>query len=154
MGEVFGWFGLVLGQVAAWPQVLKLRRASGRGISLLSYGLWIGSMSLYLAHAISIDDTVMTVAIPVALVPNTLITVILVRRWIVSRRRADHPPATASEGGVRKVGARSVHRPRRLQPEGTHLLADRAGSTLEQVLPQKLAGPTKLRFDGVDRRSE
>lgn len=90
MGDVYGWIGLVLGQVVAWPQVLKLRREQGSGVSLLTYALLLVSMSLYLAHAVEIHDTVTIVSVPVAFVPNVLIAVTLVRRRIAG------PPARTS----------------------------------------------------------
>lgn len=89
MGDVYGWIGLVVGQAVAWPQVLKLRREHGSGVSLLTYALLLVSMSLYLAHAIEIHDTVTIVSVPVAFVPNVLIAVTLIRRRI-----ADPPAGT------------------------------------------------------------
>jgi len=134
MGDVYGWIGLVLGQIVAWPQVLKLRRAPGSDISLLSYGLLLVSMSLYLAHGIEIGDTVTIVSVPLALLPNTMITVTLIRRRIAAR-------VLASERRMAIVARPRSVEPRRLHPEGPHLLADRARSPLEQAPPQQVAGP-------------
>ncbi len=82
MGDAYGWIALVLGQVVAWPQVLKLHRDQGSGVSLLTYALLLVSMSLYLAHAVEIHDTVTIVSVPLAFVPNVLIAVTLIRRRI------------------------------------------------------------------------
>jgi uncharacterized protein with PQ loop repeat len=95
MGDVYGWIGLALGQVVAWPQVLKLRREGGSGVSLLTYALLLVSMSLYLVHAIEIHDAVTIVSVPVAFVPNVLIVVTLLRR-----RRVD--PTARTTSGYRR----------------------------------------------------
>lgn len=101
VGDVYGWIALMLGQIVAWPQVLKLRRDEGNGVSLLTYGLLLVSMSLYLAHAIEIRDTVTIVSVPTALVPNVLIAATLLRRRIATRSiasgpRVATPPASGS----------------------------------------------------------
>lgn len=80
MGEVAGWASVVLGQLVSWPQVWKLRRERGEGVSLLSYGLLLVSMLLYLSHAVSIHDVVTMVAVPLSLLPNVVIASVLVRR--------------------------------------------------------------------------
>lgn len=80
MGQVWGWIAVGLGQLVSWPQILKLRCERGEGISLMSYGIVMVSMSLYLLHAISIGDTVTIVSVPLSLVPNLLIAAVLVRR--------------------------------------------------------------------------
>lgn len=91
MGDVYGWIGLMLGQTVAWPQVLKLRRDEGNGVSLLTYGLLLVSMALYLVHAIEIRDTVTIVSVPAAFVPNVLIAVTLLRRRIATRSITSGP---------------------------------------------------------------
>lgn len=48
MGDTFGWIGLGIGQLVAWPQVMKLRRDGSGGVSLLTYVLLLLSMALYL----------------------------------------------------------------------------------------------------------
>ncbi|MBI3648650.1 MAG: hypothetical protein HY240_07880 [Actinobacteria bacterium] len=98
MGDVYGWIGLVLGQGVAWPQVLKLRREPGSGVSLLTYALLLVSMSLYLAHAVEIHDTVTIVSVPVAFVPNVLIAFTLVRRRIAGAA-ARTPDVTLEPSG-------------------------------------------------------
>ncbi len=111
MGDAYGWIALVLGQVVAWPQVLKLHRDQGSGVSLLTYALLLVSMSLYLAHAVEIHDTVTIVSVPLAFVPNVLIAVTLIRRRIAG------PPAhttsrslTSSQGDPACVGGEAVGR--------------------------------------------
>lgn len=91
MGDPYGWIGLVLGQIVAWPQVLKLRRDEGNAVSLLTYGLLLVSMSLYLAHAIQIRDTITIVSVPAAFIPNVMIAVTLLRRRIATRSMASGP---------------------------------------------------------------
>lgn len=105
MGDVYGWIGLMLGQIVAWPQVLKLRRERGSGISLLSYALLLVSMSLYLAHAIEIRDTVTIVSVPLAFVPNVLIAVTLVRRRIAGPPARTPSLSLASSGVDPAFGA-------------------------------------------------
>lgn len=105
MGDVYGWIGLMLGQIVAWPQVLKLRRERGSGISLLSYALLLVSMSLYLAHAIEIRDTVTIVSVPLAFVPNVLIAVTLVRRRIAGPPARTPSLSLASSGVDPACGA-------------------------------------------------
>ena len=103
MGDVYGWIGLMLGQTVAWPQVLKLRRDEGNGVSLLTYGLLLVSMALYLVHAIEIRDTVTIVSVPAAFVPNVLIAVTLLRRRIATRSITSGPRiATPPTSGRRK----------------------------------------------------
>jgi hypothetical protein len=36
LGAIAGWASVVLGQLVSWPQVLKLRRERGDGVSLAS----------------------------------------------------------------------------------------------------------------------
>ncbi|MBI4259211.1 MAG: hypothetical protein HY658_01475 [Actinobacteria bacterium] len=88
--ELFGWTGMVLGQLAAWPQVLKLRREPGAGVSLLTYLFFFASMSLYLVHAVAIGDTVWMVSIPLGFVPNGLVIQALVRRRTAPRPAGEH----------------------------------------------------------------
>ncbi|HZC99566.1 MAG TPA: hypothetical protein VFA46_05060 [Actinomycetes bacterium] len=84
MGEIAGWVSVGLGQLVSWPQVLKLRCERGEGVSLLSYGIVLVSMSLYFIHGIGIGDTVTMVAVPLSLVPNVLIAATLLRRRLPS----------------------------------------------------------------------
>jgi uncharacterized protein with PQ loop repeat len=94
-GELCGWASVALGQVVSWPQVLKLRRERGDGVSLASYAIVLLSMSLFLVHAVAIGDTVSTVSVPVSLIPNVLIASMLVRRrHAVHRGRRGHPGST------------------------------------------------------------
>jgi len=67
LGELTGWTSVVLGQLVSWPQVLKLRRERGDGVSLASYAIVLVSMSLFLVHAVSIGDTISMVSVPVSL---------------------------------------------------------------------------------------
>jgi uncharacterized protein with PQ loop repeat len=80
LGELSGWTSVVLGQLVSWPQVLKLRRERGDGVSLASYAIVLVSMSLFLVHAVAIGDLVSTVSVPLSLIPNVLIAATLVRR--------------------------------------------------------------------------
>ena len=80
LGEITGWTSVALGQLVSWPQVLKLRRERGDGVSLASYAIVIVSMSLFLVHAIAIGDLVSTVSVPVSLIPNVLVVATLMRR--------------------------------------------------------------------------
>ena len=80
MAEIAGWTSVVLGQIVAWPQLLKLRCDRGDGISLVSYGVLLVSMGLYFVHALGIADPVTIVAVPLSLIPNAVIAVVLVRR--------------------------------------------------------------------------
>jgi uncharacterized protein with PQ loop repeat len=80
LGEITGWTSVALGQLVSWPQVLKLRRERGDGVSLASYAIVTVSMSLFFVHAIAIGDLVSTVSVPVSLIPNVVIAVTLVRR--------------------------------------------------------------------------
>lgn len=224
MGDTFGWIGLGIGQLVAWPQVMKLRRDGSGGVSLLTYVLLLLSMALYLAHAIEIQDTVTMVSVPIAFVPNALIAVTLVRR----RRAASWPGEPSPRIGASPTNGRSeekeaLERLRRrcaasfgpfaevccaidaeeedqadagteddpmdratislapmvatgerrgdrqkggppadlsvdltgdLDPEGAHLPAHGAGSPLEELLTEELAGPPELRFHRVDRGPE
>ena len=69
---MYGWMALIMGQLVAWPQVLKLSRQSGEGVSVLTYVLLLVSMTLYLVHAIHIGDLVTTVSVALSYVPNGL----------------------------------------------------------------------------------
>jgi uncharacterized protein with PQ loop repeat len=79
-GEIAGWTSVALGQLVSWPQVLKLRRERGDGVSLASYAIVMVSMSLFLVHAVAIGDLVSTISVPLSLIPNLLIVTTLVRR--------------------------------------------------------------------------
>jgi MtN3 and saliva related transmembrane protein len=80
LGEITGWTSVALGQLVTWPQVVKLRRERGEGVSLASYAIVLVSMSLFLVHAAAIGDTVSMVSVPVSLIPNVVVAVTLVRR--------------------------------------------------------------------------
>ena len=80
LGELAGWASVALGQLVSWPQVLKLRRERGDGVSLASYAIVTVSMSLFFLHAVAIGDAVSMASVPVSMVPNVLIAVTLVRR--------------------------------------------------------------------------
>ena len=92
LGELSGWTSVALGQLVSWPQVLKLRRERGDGVSLASYAIVLVSMSLFLVHAVAIGDPISMVSVPLSLIPNVLIAVTLVRRRHLpsstSRRRS------------------------------------------------------------------
>jgi hypothetical protein len=49
-------------------------REPGEGISLLSYGIVLVSMSLFFLHAVAIDDRVLTLSIPVRAARDLLVT--------------------------------------------------------------------------------
>ena len=87
LGEITGWTSVVLGQLVSWPQVLKLRRERGDGVSLASYAIVLVSMSLFLVHAIAIGDLVSTVSVPLSLIPNVLVVATLVSRRLRGRDR-------------------------------------------------------------------
>src|SRR3954468_15009428 len=80
LGMIAGWASVILGQLVSWPQVLKLRRERGDGVSLASYAIVNVSMTLFFLHAIGIGDTVSMVSVPVSMVPNVLIATTLLRR--------------------------------------------------------------------------
>ena len=80
LGELAGWASVALGQLVSWPQVLKLRRERGDGVSLASYAIVNVSMTLFWVHAIAIGDAVSMASVPVSMVPNVLIATTLVRR--------------------------------------------------------------------------
>ena len=80
LGEITGWASVALGQLVSWPQVLKLRRERGDGVSLASYAIVLVSMSLFLVHAVAIGDPISMVSVPLSLIPNVMIAVTLVRR--------------------------------------------------------------------------
>lgn len=84
LGAIAGWASVVLGQLVSWPQVLKLRRERGDGVSLASYAIVNLSMTLFFLHAVAIRDAVSVVSVPVSMVPNILIATTLLRR----RRRS------------------------------------------------------------------
>jgi len=79
-GELAGWASVALGQLVSWPQVLKLRRERGDGVSLASYAIVNVSMTLFFVHAVSIGDAVSMTSVPVSMVPNVMIAVTLLRR--------------------------------------------------------------------------
>jgi uncharacterized protein with PQ loop repeat len=105
LGELTGWASVALGQIVSWPQVLKLRRELGEGVSLASYAIVVVSMSLFFVHAVAIGDTISSVSVPISLIPNVVIAVTLVRR----RRRADASPSRGADGhpypGPRKIAS-------------------------------------------------
>jgi uncharacterized protein with PQ loop repeat len=80
LGEIAGWGSVALGQLVSWPQVLKLRRERGEGVSLASYAIVNVSMTLFFLHAVTIGDAVSMTSVPVSMVPNVLIAITLVRR--------------------------------------------------------------------------
>jgi MtN3 and saliva related transmembrane protein len=106
MGDVVGWISVGLGQLVSWPQVWKLRCERGDGISLLSYAIVMVSMSLYLLHGIAIGDAVTIASVPLSLIPNLLITVLLVRR-----RATGADPRAVSRGACsgRRVDTSEAH---------------------------------------------
>jgi uncharacterized protein with PQ loop repeat len=57
LGAIAGWASVVLGQLVSWPQVLKLRRERGDGVSLASSAIVNVSMTLFFVHAVVIGDT-------------------------------------------------------------------------------------------------
>jgi uncharacterized protein with PQ loop repeat len=124
LGELAGWASVALGQLVSWPQVLKLRRERGDGVSLASYAIVNVSMTLFFVHAIGIGDTVSMVSVPVSMVPNVLIATTLVRR-----RRG----TTTREGAPRRV----VGRPPRIsvlsEPQAIEVLGSSARSLMSMV---------------------
>jgi uncharacterized protein with PQ loop repeat len=100
-GEIAGWTSVALGQLVSWPQVLKLRRERGDGVSLASYAIVMVSMSLFLVHAVAIGDLVSTISVPLSLIPNVLIVTTLVRR---RRTRVVHDNVRRLE----QIGAEGV----------------------------------------------
>jgi uncharacterized protein with PQ loop repeat len=133
LGELAGWASVALGQLVSWPQVLKLRRERGDGVSLASYAIVNVSMTLFFLHAIAIGDTVSTVSVPVSIVPNVVIAITLVRR-----RRG----TTTREGAPRHV----VGRPPRIsvlgEPQTIEVLGSNARSLMSMV-PAAGAGVRK-----------
>jgi uncharacterized protein with PQ loop repeat len=133
LGELAGWASVALGQLVSWPQVIKLRRERGEGVSLASYAIVNVSMTLFFVHAIGIGDTVSMVSVPVSMVPNVLIATTLLRR-----RRG----MTTREGAPRRV----VGRPPRIsvlgEPQTIEVLGSSARSLMSMV-PAAGAGVRK-----------
>ena len=109
LGELSGWTSVALGQLVSWPQVLKLRRERGDGVSLASYAIVLVSMSLFLVHAVAIGDTISMVSVPLSLIPNVMIAATLARRRLT--RAAPKAVATGT-----LAGADPRHRSRETQP--------------------------------------
>ena len=105
MGDVAGWVSMGLGQLVAWPWVLKLRCDRGDGFALPSFLIVVVSMSLAWVHAVWIGDTVTIVAVPLSLVPNVLVAV-----TIVHRRRTGAPLRAELRGACGPVPASSSWR--------------------------------------------
>ena len=80
LGEITGWTSVALGQLVSWPQVMKLRRERGDGVSLASYAIVNVSMTLFFLHAVAIGDIVSVASVPVSMVPNIVIATTLLRR--------------------------------------------------------------------------
>jgi uncharacterized protein with PQ loop repeat len=104
LGAIAGWASVVLGQLVSWPQVLKLRRERGDGVSLASYAIVTVSMTLFFLHAVAIGDVVSVASVPVSMVPNILIATTLLRR----RRLRD--PATDARDRDGHVPSRDRNR--------------------------------------------
>ena len=64
LGAIAGWASVVLGQLVSWPQVLKLRRERGDGVSLASYAIVNVSMTLFFLHAVAIGDVLAAIECP------------------------------------------------------------------------------------------
>jgi uncharacterized protein with PQ loop repeat len=109
LGELAGWASVALGQLVSWPQVMKLRRERGDGVSLASYAIVNVSMTLFFLHAIAIGDAVSMVSVPVSMVPNVVIAVTLVRRR-TDRRSPEW--AIRLEPGVGRAGSPGSQPPR------------------------------------------
>jgi uncharacterized protein with PQ loop repeat len=105
LGELTGWTSVALGQLVSWPQVMKLRRERGEGVSLASYVIVLVSMSLFLVHAVSIGDLVSTVSVPLSLIPNVLIAATLLRRRGDAIRAASLAVGRGGEGVTEFVDA-------------------------------------------------
>jgi MtN3 and saliva related transmembrane protein len=98
MHDLSGWIAVALGQMVAWPQVLRLCRQRGDGVSLLTYLILLVSMSLYLLHAVEIRDAVTTASVSLAYVPNVVIAVILIRRRVLDGGSIPNESDQASTG--------------------------------------------------------
>ena len=98
MGDVAGWVSMGLGQLVAWPWVLKLKCDRGDNFALPSFIIVLASMSLAWVHALAIGDAVVIVAVPLSLVPN-----LLVAATILHRRRTGAPPRAALRGACGPV---------------------------------------------------
>ena len=107
LGAIAGWASVVLGQLVSWPQVLKLRRERGDGVSLASYAIVNVSMSLFFVHAVAIGDAVSMASVPVSMIPNVVIATTLVRRRRVRGPDAvaEHARASRPASTGRSVGA-------------------------------------------------
>jgi uncharacterized protein with PQ loop repeat len=71
---------VLLGQLVSWPQVLKLRRERGDGVSLASYAIVNVSMTPFFVHAVAIRDAVSIASVPASMVANIQIATTLLRR--------------------------------------------------------------------------
>jgi uncharacterized protein with PQ loop repeat len=80
MGEIVGWLALGVGICVPLPQIAKLLRGEGSGVSIGTYALLCVAMAGYLVHAISISSEVFIAAQSVNLATNSIVLVILLRR--------------------------------------------------------------------------
>lgn len=80
MSEVIGWCAVFVGVCVPLPQIWKLVRHSGDGVSIGTYALLCLTMAGYLIHAIGITDKVFITAQSINLVTNGTILAILIRR--------------------------------------------------------------------------
>lgn len=79
--EFLGPAGIGVVTIAYWPQLLHLHREHcSAGISLRAYSLWCVSSSLFLIHAVMIQDVVFMVFQAINLLATATI-VILVKRY-------------------------------------------------------------------------
>ena len=85
MGDFVGWCAVGVGICVPLPQILKLVRHSGSGVSVGTYALLCITMAGYLYHAISISDPVFVTAQAINLVTNGTILAILIRRKYANR---------------------------------------------------------------------
>lgn len=81
--KIFGIVGLLLLQMAYWPQILKIwRYRRTGGISLIKYSMVLLGLFFLMLYAISIQDMVYIVdgAVSVFGCAVTMVSVILIRR--------------------------------------------------------------------------
>ena len=75
-----GWLALGVGICVPLPQIAKLLRGEGSGVSIGTYILLCVAMAGYLVHAWSIKSPVFVTAQAVNLLSNSFVLAILLRR--------------------------------------------------------------------------
>lgn len=80
MDEATKWIGLFLSTTVPLPQIWKLVRHDGAGVSIVTYCLLCLAMACWIIHAVEIGDAFFIISNSVNLTTNSVILVILLRR--------------------------------------------------------------------------